>query len=113
MSIRVAWPGAADEPFESGIVPVGSAPLRLSAQFYLTAMIFVIFDVEAAFLFAWAVACREAGWAGFIEALVFVGILLAALVYLWRLGGLDWAPRGRPTAPEEAKNGLVATESIG
>ena len=59
---------ATDEPFESGIVTVGLARLRLSAKFYLIAMFFVIFDVEAVFLFAWAVAFRELGWAGYIEA---------------------------------------------
>jgi NADH-quinone oxidoreductase subunit A len=80
-----------DEPFESGIVGVGFARLRLSAKFYLIAMFFVIFDVEAIFLFAWAVAIRELGWAGYIEAAVFIGALVAALVYLWRLGALDWS----------------------
>jgi NADH-quinone oxidoreductase subunit A len=88
-------PGAADEPFESGILAVGSARLRLSARFYLIAMFFVIFDVEAVFLFAWAVAFRELGWAGYIEAVVFIGVLAAALVYLWRLGALDWGSSGR------------------
>ena len=82
--------GAADEPFESGIVTVGLARLRLSAKFYLVAMFFVIFDVEAVFLFAWAVAFRELGWAGYIEAVIFIAILGAALAYLWRLGALDW-----------------------
>jgi NADH-quinone oxidoreductase subunit A len=88
-------PGAADEPFESGILAVGSARLRLSAKFYLIAMFFVIFDVEAVFLFAWAVAFRELGWAGYIEAVIFIGVLVAALVYLWRLGALDWGSSGR------------------
>ncbi len=92
---------AADEPFESGIVPVGSARLRLSVRFYLIAMFFVIFDVEALFLFAWAIALREAGWAGYIEALVFIGILLVALAYLWRLGALDWG--GRKRIPHHGK----------
>jgi NADH-quinone oxidoreductase subunit A len=82
--------GAADEPFESGIVTVGLARLRLSAKFYLIAMFFVIFDVEAVFLFAWAVAFRELGWAGYIEAVIFIGVLGAALAYLWKLGALDW-----------------------
>jgi NADH-quinone oxidoreductase subunit A len=86
---------ATNEPFESGIVPVGYARFRLSAKFYLIAMFFVIFDLEAVFLYAWSVAVREAGWAGYIEALVFIGILVAALVYLWRLGALDWAPKRR------------------
>ena len=86
---------AKGEPFESGVVIVGSARLRFSAKYYLVAMFFVIFDVEALFLYAWAVAVREAGWAGFVEALVFILVLLAALVYLWRLGGLDWGPQRR------------------
>ncbi len=81
---------AADEPFESGIVGVGDARLHLSAKFYLVAVFFVIFDVEALFVFAWAAAFREVGWAGYSEMLVFIGILLAGLAYLWRLGGLDW-----------------------
>ena len=87
--------GAADEPFESGILAVGSARLRLSAKFYLIAMFFVIFDVEAVFLFAWAVALRELGWTGYIEATIFIGALVAALVYLWRLGALDWGSSGQ------------------
>lgn len=78
-------------PFESGIVSTGSARVRLSAKFYLIAMFFVIFDLEAVFIFAWAVAARELGWAGYWEILVFVGILVAALAYLWRLGALDWS----------------------
>ena len=84
-----------NEPFESGMLPTGGARLRLSAKFYLVAMLFVIFDVEALFLFAWAVSVRESGWAGLIEATVFITILLAGLVYLWRIGALDWAPQGR------------------
>ena len=84
------------EPYESGMVPVGDARLRFPAQFYLVAMFFVVFDLEAVFIYAWAVAAREAGWAGYFEMLVFVAILLAALVYLWRVGALDWAPRRRP-----------------
>ena len=86
--------GAANEPFEAGIVTVGFARLRLSAKFYLIAMFFVIFDVEAVFLFAWAAAFRELGWAGYIEVAVFIGVLVAALAYLWRLGALDWSSSG-------------------
>ena len=84
-----------NEPFESGMLPTGGARLRLSAKFYLVAMLFVIFDVEALFLFAWSVSVRESGWAGFIEATLFIAILLAGLVYLWRSGALDWAPESR------------------
>ena len=90
-----AWRRAKNEPFESGILPTGSARLRFSAKFYLVAMLFVIFDVEALYLFAWAVSVRESGWAGLIEATVFIAILLAGLVYLWRVGALDWAPSSR------------------
>lgn len=82
-------------PFESGIVGAGSARQRFSIQFYLVAMLFVIFDIEAVFLFAWAVSVREVGWSGFWGAAVFIVILLAGLVYDSRVGALDWAPPGR------------------
>ncbi|GGE59095.1 NADH-quinone oxidoreductase subunit A [Streptosporangium jomthongense] len=79
-------------PFESGIIGRGSARQRFSIQFYLVAMLFVIFDIEAVFLFAWAVSVREVGWSGFWGAAVFIFILLAGLVYDRRVGALDWAP---------------------
>lgn len=88
---------ATGAPYESGIVSAGSAHVRLSAKFYLVAMFFVIFDLEAAFIFAWAVAGRQLGWSGYWEMLIFVGVLLAALVYLWRLGALDWSTVRRHT----------------
>jgi NADH-quinone oxidoreductase subunit A len=81
---------ATNEPYESGIKSTGSAHLRFSIKFYLVALFFVVFDVESMFIFAWAIAFREAGWAGYISILVFIGVLLAALVYLWRAGALDW-----------------------
>ncbi len=85
-------------PFESGIDSVGSARLRLSAKFYLVAMFFVIFDVEALYLYAWSTSIRESGWVGFIEAAIFIFVLLAGLVYLVRIGALDWTPaRSRRT----------------
>lgn len=86
---------AKGEPFESGVVGRGTARLRFSAKFYLVAMLFVIFDVEALFLFAWAISLRESGWPGFIEALVFIVILLIGLFYLVRIGAFDWAPQAR------------------
>tara|TARA_B110000483_G_scaffold235092_1_gene306100 strand:+ start:159 stop:557 length:399 start_codon:yes stop_codon:yes gene_type:complete len=79
-----------DIPFESGIVSVGSAQFRISVHFYLSAILFIIFDLEVVFLFSWAVAVKQAGWPGFIEITIFIGILLAALFYLWRIGALDW-----------------------
>lgn len=84
---------ARNEPYESGIMATGSARLRLSAKFYLVAMFFVIFDLEAVFIVAWAIGLMELGWAGYIEIVIFIGVLLAALVYLWRLGALDWGPQ--------------------
>jgi NADH-quinone oxidoreductase subunit A len=79
-----------DFPYESGIVSEGSARVRLSAKFYLVAMFFVIFDLEAIFIFAWAVAVRETGWLGYAEASIFIVVLLVALGYLWRVGALEW-----------------------
>ena len=91
-------------PYESGLLPTGSARLRFSADFYLVAMFFVIFDLESIFVFAWAVAARDAGWPGYAELLVFVGILLAALAYLWRSGALTWGTTGRPQASRPGKD---------
>ncbi len=88
---------ATSEFYEGGIQSEGSAHVRLSARFYLIAMFFVIFDLEAVFVFAWAVAARELGWPGYCEIAVFVGLLVAALAYLWRLGALDWAVVRRRT----------------
>jgi NADH-quinone oxidoreductase subunit A len=82
---------ATGEPYEGGIVSEGSARVRFSVRYYLVAMFFVVFDLEAVFLFAWAGAARELGWAGYGEVLLFVGVLVAALIYLWKVGALDWA----------------------
>lgn len=83
---------ATGEPYESGIVSTGSARVRLSVKFYVVAMLFVIFDLEAVFIFAYAVAYEEAGWAGYAGLLVFVAVLVVALVYEYRMGALDWEP---------------------
>ena len=79
------------EPYESGVRPTGGTRIRLPVQYYLIAMFFVIFDLEAVFLYAWAVAVPETGWTGFIEASIFVAVLLAALAYVWGVGALDWS----------------------
>ena len=96
---------ATDIPYESGITPVESARLRFSTDFYLIALFFVIFDLESVFIFAWAIAARETGWVGYIEVLIFIGILVGALIYLWRMGALDWGTvrRNRWTQPAENK----------
>ena len=86
---------ATGEPYEGGIVSEGSARVRFSVRYYLIAAFFVVFDLEAVFLFAWAVAARESGWAGYCEVLLFVSVLFAALIYLWKVGALDWARKPR------------------
>jgi NADH-quinone oxidoreductase subunit A len=98
-----AWGRAKNEAFESGVLGAGSTNLRMSAKFYLVAMFFVIFDLEAVFLFAWAISVRESGWPGFLEATIFIGVLLASLVYLWRIGSLEWAPEGRRKLAQQRK----------
>jgi NADH-quinone oxidoreductase subunit A len=79
-----------EQPYESGVPVSGSAGHRMPVRFYLVAMFFVIFDVESIFVFAWAVSFRDLGWPGYIEIVLFVGVLLAALVYLWKEGALNW-----------------------
>lgn len=80
---------ATGKPYEGGIEQTGSARLRFSAQFYLVAMLFVIFDVEAVFIMLWALGFYELGWAGYIGAAVFVGQLVVVLIYEWGIGALD------------------------
>ena len=81
---------ATEEVYESGMLSVGSAQLKISVPFYLTAILFIIFDLEAVFLFAWAISIRENGWLGYAEVFIFIAILIAGLVYLWRAGALEW-----------------------
>ena len=85
-------------PYESGIRPAGPLPRRLSIEFYQVALFFVIFDLEAVFIFAWAVNARALGWTGYAEVAVFVVLLLAGLVYLWKVGALDWGSSARRRA---------------
>ena len=80
------------ETFEAGVVSAGSARIRLSAKFYLVAIFFVIFDLEALFLYAYAVSVREVHWLGFTAAAIFIAILFVGLVYEMRLGAMNWAP---------------------
>lgn len=86
---------ATGEAYESGILSTGSARLRFPSQFYLVAMLFVIFDIETVFIVSWAIAFGELGWPGFIGVSVFILILLAVLVYEWRNGALDFGPDGK------------------
>jgi NADH-quinone oxidoreductase subunit A len=86
------------DPYESGIVPTGSARIRFDANFYLIAVFFVIFDLETLFIISWAIAVRELGWTGYIEIVIFIGILFVALIYLWGVGGLDLGTKNKPGA---------------
>ena len=79
-------------PYESGIIPSGDARLHYPVPFYLVAIFFLIFDVEGAFIFAWAIAHGKLGWAGWLQISFFIVLLLLGLFYIWRKGGLDWGP---------------------
>ena len=85
---------ATGEPYEGGILSAGSARLRFSSQFYLIAMLFVIFDVETIFIVSWAIAFQELGWYGYVGVMVFVILLFVVLIYEWRNGALDFGPDG-------------------
>jgi len=95
-------------PYECGMPAVGDARERHSVKFYLVAMVFLLFDIEVAFLYPWAVALRDLGWAGFIQILTFFLILFVGYIYIWRKGVLDWGPAGfsaRPVArPAQERN---------
>src|SRR3954452_13192598 len=80
-----------DMPYESGIVPTGDARQRFSVKFYLVAMLFILFDIEAIFLYPWVVVYRELKMAGFIEMLIFVILILSGFFYIWKKGALDWS----------------------
>ena len=86
-----------DTPYESGITPTGNARERFSVKFYLVAMLFILFDVEAIFLYPWAVVYRDPGMAkpAFVEMLVFVAFILAGFFYMWKKGALDWSGSDR------------------
>jgi NADH-quinone oxidoreductase subunit A len=92
------WLGAKREsvekqgPYESGVIPESSARLAWPVPFYLVAIFFIIFDVEAAFIFAWAVAWEPLGLTGLVQITVFIVILFAGLLWLWKKGALDWGP---------------------
>jgi len=83
-------------PYECGMPPVGDARERQSVKFYLIAMIFLLFDIEIAFLGPWAMSMRELAWVGFVQIVVFFLILLVGYIYIWRKGVLDWGPEQDP-----------------
>ena len=82
-----------DTPYESGIVPTGDARQRFSVKFYLVGMLFILFDIEAIFLYPWVVVYRDLKIFGFIEMLIFVILILSGFFYIWKKGALDWAEK--------------------
>ena len=80
-------------PYESGVIPTGSARFRYPVPFYLVAIFFLLFDVEGAYIFSWAIAWEELGWAGWLQISFFITVLILGLVYIWNKGGLEWGPR--------------------
>ena len=84
-----------DMPYESGMIPSGSARERFSVKFYLVGMLFILFDIEAVFLYPWVVVFRDLKMFGFLEMLVFVVLILSGFFYIWKKGALDWAETGR------------------
>ena len=77
-------------PYESGMIPLGDTRQRFSVKFYLVALLFIVFDLETVFLIPWGTVFRELGLFGFVEMLIFVGILLVGLIYVWKKGALQW-----------------------
>lgn len=84
-----------DEVFEAGVKATGSARLRFPIHYYLVAMFFVVFDLEAVFIISWAIAIKQLGWSGYVAILVFTFILIVVLIYEWRTGALDFGPSGK------------------
>jgi NADH-quinone oxidoreductase subunit A len=89
-------------PYECGIIPTGTARFPYPAAFYLIATFFLIFDVEAAYIFSWAIAFDRLGWSGWLQISFFIIVLLVSLFYIWKKGGLEWGPTARknPVSPE-------------
>jgi NADH-quinone oxidoreductase subunit A len=91
-----------DTPYESGMAPVGSARERFSVKFYLVGMIFILFDIEAVFLYPWAVVYRELKLFGFFEMFIFVALILVGFFYVYKKGALDWSHQ-KPSSQEGRK----------
>ena len=95
---------ATGQPYESGILEFGSARLKLSTQFYLIAILFVIFDIEVIFIVLWAVTLNELGWPGYLGICVFIGLLIVVLIYEWSIGALNFGPDGKKILKASRKN---------
>jgi len=94
-----------NEPFESGIKQTDSARLRFPIHYYIVAMFFVIFDLEAVFIFTWAISLKQVGWSGYIAATIFIAVLIAVLIYEWRIGAFDFGASGKKIL--KARNNIL------
>ncbi|MGA2185771.1 MAG: NADH-quinone oxidoreductase subunit A [Bryobacteraceae bacterium] len=83
-----------DTPYECGIAPTGSARERFSVKFYLVAIVFILFDIEAVFLYPWVVVYRDLKLFGFFEMLLFIVLIVSGFFYIWKKGALDWSHSG-------------------
>lgn len=95
-----------DTPYESGIAPTGSARERFSVKFYLVAIVFILFDIEAVFLYPWAVVYRELKLFGFVEMLIFVILILSGFLYIWKKGALDWSRETTEGSPYDMQRAV-------
>ncbi len=105
-------------PYECGMTPVGDARERFSVKFYMVAMLFILFDVEAVFLYPWAVVFKELKMFGFWEMLIYIGVILAGFFYIWKKGVIDWnvregTPTGIPATPDYTLSGTDPAELVG
>jgi NADH-quinone oxidoreductase subunit A len=98
-----------DSPYECGIAPTGSARERFSVKFYLVAIVFILFDIEAVFLYPWAVVYRELKMFAFVEMLMFIILILAGFFYIWKKGALDWS-KEEPSSAGVASTSLTLEE---
>jgi NADH-quinone oxidoreductase subunit A len=96
-----------NEPFESGMPLTGDARIKYSSHFYMVAMFFVIFDLDAAFIVTYAIAYKELGWAGYVGVAVFIAILVVVLIYEWKIGALDFGPDGKKILRATPKNSVT------
>lgn len=101
-----------DMPYECGIQPTGSARERFSVKFYLVAMLFILFDIEAIFLYPWVVVYRELKLYGFVEMLLFIGLVLGGFFYIWKKGVLDWSANDQSEEPYRDDTADSATSSV-
>jgi len=102
------------QPYECGMVPVGDARERFSVKFYMVAILFILFDVEAVFLYPWAIVLKDLKMFGFWEMLIYIGIVLVGLFYIWKKGALEWAEvrTAQPRASEEFLRAVEAGPAV-